>query len=270
MPHDPFWNSHQTREVAVHHRTGALVRMGRHHRGWTLADLGERLGCSVATVSRLERAGRIGDLVLTRRAAQMVGVPSSLLATSLGLAAASPTAATTVAAGPRAAEEDPMRRRTLLATAAAGPAAALLAVDDALAVPPRPTADAEPLDLALARARALYDRGSYRPLLAGLPGLLGNAHHAARSRRDPDHARLSAAYALAADRATTYAHVCGSALAGAAAARELAIVLRHQDRGEAARQLMARATVDVEAAGLRTEAQKRFRCNTRAPLPPSR
>lgn len=164
-----------------------------------------------------------------------------------------------------------MRRRTLLATATAGPAAALLAVDDALAVPPQPTGHAEPVDQALARARALYDHGSYRPLLTGLPNLLGNAHHAARTRRDLDHARLSAAYALAAavlvkvgrygparlaaDRATTYAHVSESALAGAAAARELAIVLRHQDRGEAARQLMARATADVEATGLRTEAQ---------------
>ncbi|CAM5526609.1 MULTISPECIES: helix-turn-helix domain-containing protein [Streptomyces] len=271
MAHDPFWNSHQAREATMRHRPGALVRLGRHHRGWTLAVLGEQLGCSVATVSRLERAARVGDLALVRRAAQVVGVPSFLLATSLGLAAVSPAVATTVAAGPRAAEEDPMRRRTLLATATAGPAAALLAVDDALAVPPQPTGHAEPVDQALARARALYDHGSYRPLLTGLPNLLGNAHHAARTRRDLDHARLSAAYALAAavlvkvgrygparlaaDRATTYAHVSESALAGAAAARELAIVLRHQDRGEAARQLMARATADVEATGLRTEAQ---------------
>ncbi|MEU2794262.1 hypothetical protein [Streptomyces sp. NPDC007100] len=47
-----------------------------------------------------------------------------------------------------------MRRRTLLATAAAGLAAALPAVDDALAVPPRPNADAELLDQVLTRARA--------------------------------------------------------------------------------------------------------------------
>lgn len=65
------------------------------------------------------------------------------------------------------------------------------------------------------------------------------------TRRDVDQARLSCVYALAAsvlsklvfyqhaeragDRARTWAEVSGSPLAAAAAARELAIVLRQQE-----------------------------------------
>jgi hypothetical protein len=179
-----------------------------------------------------------------------------------------------VAVGPSDAEEDPLRRRTLLTGTAAGPAtvATMLAtIDEALAVTPDPSGTAEPLDHSLLRARTLYDRGAYQDLLAALPGLLGDAHHAARSRRELDYARLSAVYGLAsatlgkvgrydrarlaADRATAYAHVSGSPLARAAAVREVAIVLRHQDQGNAARRLMATAAADIEATGLRTEAQ---------------
>lgn len=45
-----------------------------------------------------------------------------------------------------------------------------------------------------------------------------------------------------------------SPLAAAAASRELAIVLRHQDRGEETQTLMESAAARVEATGLRTEA----------------
>lgn len=164
-----------------------------------------------------------------------------------------------------------MRRRTLLAAGAAGSASLLLAVDDALAITPAPTGSAAPLDGQLAVARELFDAGRYTVLLKALPSLLGDAHEGARSRTDLAHARLSSAYSLAsqlliklghydraritADRATTYAGLSGSALVGAAAARELAIVLRHQDQKETAQQLMTTAAADVEATGLTTEAQ---------------
>ena len=164
-----------------------------------------------------------------------------------------------------------MRRRTLLtATAAAGPAALLMSLDEALAQPPSSPAGGEPLDARLVRARALYDTGAHQQLLAALPNLIADAHSAAASRDSLDQARLSTVYSLAsallvkmgsydrarltADRAHTWAEVSGSPLAAAAATRELAIVLRHQERHDAAQRLMTTAAADVEATGLRTEA----------------
>ncbi|MFF5860777.1 helix-turn-helix domain-containing protein [Streptomyces sp. NPDC012751] len=270
MPVDPLWNSKRARELAAQRQTGALIRLGREHRGWTLAALGGRLGCSPATVSRLERRGRIVDFALVQRAALEVGVPRHILATSLVPPSPTAAAATTVSASPRPAEEDLMRRRTFLtATAAAGPTALLTGLDDALANTPEP-AGAGPLDARLAAARDLYDRGAHRHLLASIPGLLADGHAAVSSRSSLDQARLSAVYSLAsavliklgtydrarltADRARTWAEASGSPLAAAAAARELAIVLRHQDQHAAAQRLMTSAATAVEATGLRTEA----------------
>ncbi|WP_443066860.1 hypothetical protein [Streptomyces sp. NBC_01261] len=59
---------------------------------------------------------------------------------------------------------------------------------------------------------------------------------------------------LTADRVRTWAEVFGSPLASAAAVRELAIVLRHQDCGEEAQCLMSAAASGVQATGLRTDA----------------
>ncbi|MFJ1673201.1 helix-turn-helix domain-containing protein [Streptomyces bottropensis] len=270
MPVDPLWNSTTTRQLAAQRRPGALIRLGRQHHCWTLTVLADRIGCSAATVSRLERRTRITDLALVHRAAREVGVPGHVLMTSLAPPPATVTTATRVTASQRDAEEDPMRRRTLLAaTAAAGPAALLTGLDDALASTPAPSG-AGPLDGRLAGARALYDRGTHARLLVALPGLIADAHQGAVSRRSLDQARLSAVYSLAsavliklgsydrarltADRARTWAEISGSPLAAAAAARELAIVLRHQDQHGAAQRLMSSTTDDLEASGLRTDA----------------
>ncbi|MGW6455524.1 transcriptional regulator, partial [Streptomyces sp. NPDC055078] len=166
-----------------------------------------------------------------------------------------------------------MRRRTLLAAAGtAVPASLLLAVDDALAGTPTPSGNTTPLGTRLARARAQFDTGQHTALLRALPGLLGDAHQqATRSRTDLDHACLSACYTVAsqvlakigrydrarltADRATTYAALSGSPLVAAAAARELSIILRHQDQPAAAQRIVLSALADVEATGLATEAQ---------------
>ncbi|MEW1546196.1 transcriptional regulator [Streptomyces tsukubensis] len=165
-----------------------------------------------------------------------------------------------------------MRRRTLLTAAGtAVPASLLLAIDDALALTPAPTGEPTPVDLRLARARHLWDTGRHTSLLAELPRLIGDAHQAARTHTAVDHARLSACYSLAtqvlgkigryerarltADRATTYADLSGSPIASAAAARELSIVLRHQDQPAAAQRLVLAALAEVEATGLTTGAQ---------------
>ncbi|MGX1975826.1 transcriptional regulator [Streptomyces kronopolitis] len=235
-----------------------------------MSALGDRLGCSAATVSRLERRSRIVDLTLVHRAALEVGVPRHILVMSLAPSPTVVSAATRVTASPRDAEEDSMRRRTLLtATAAAGPATLLMGLDEALAETPAPAGDG-PLDARLVTARDLYDKGAHTQLLASLPGLFADAHAAVASRHGLDQARLSSVYSLAsavlsklgsydrarltADRARTWAQVSGSPLAAAAAARELAIVLRHQDQNAAAQRLMYSAAADVEATGLRTDA----------------
>ncbi|MET9994211.1 helix-turn-helix transcriptional regulator [Streptomyces mutabilis] len=271
MPVDPLWNSTAARQLSEQRRPGALIRLGREHRSWTLADLGERIGCSAATVSRLERRARVIDLGLVHLAAAEVGVPRHILMTSLAPPSTPAPAGTRVTASPRDAEEDPMRRRTLLtATAAAGPAALLMGLDEALAATPTPTTGLGPLDGRLAAARELYDKGVHGRLLAVLPGLIADGHRAAASRKDLDQARLSSVYTLTssvlskigsyerarltADRARTWAEVSGSPLAAAAAARELAIVLRHQDRHGEAQRLMTSAATDVETTGLRTDA----------------
>lgn len=268
---DPLWSSAQVRTLVDRQDPGGLIRMGRTSRGWRQADLGARLGCSASTVSRMEQRGsRTADLRLLCRAAQEVGLPPQVLGAALGL---NVTQATKVAAdGPCRVKEDPMRRRTLLAAAGlVAPAQLLAGVDDALAITPDPTGSTVPIDTRLARARALFDAGRHADLLEALPGLLADAHHAARSRSDLGHARLSSCYSLAArllikigryeqarltaDRATVYAELSGSPLAAGAAARELSIVLRHQDRPDAAQRLILDATAKVEATGLTTPAQ---------------
>jgi tetratricopeptide (TPR) repeat protein len=165
-----------------------------------------------------------------------------------------------------------MRRRTLLATAGlAAPATLLTGMDDALASMPDPTGSPIPLDTRIAAARRRFGAGQNAKLVETLPGLLADAHDAARSHRELALARLSASYSLAsqvltkigrydesrqtADRAMLYADLSGSPLVTAAAARELSIVLRHQNRPVAAQRHIQDAVSKVEATGLKTDAQ---------------
>ncbi|MBX7551553.1 helix-turn-helix domain-containing protein [Streptomyces sp. tea 10] len=268
-----IWTSVEARDLVERRNPGGLIRLGRRYLGWRQGDLGARIGCSASTVSRLEASMRITDVALLRAAAAAVGLPSPVLAAACGFTATATAAPTRVAPdASRDAEEDPMRRRTLLAAAGtAVPASLLLSVDDALAGTPVPSGNPAQPDARLAHARRMFDAGQHAALLRGLPTLLGDAHHAARSRSDLDYARLSACYTLAtqvlvkigrydraritADRATTYASLSGSPLAAAAAARELSIVLRHQDQAPTAQRLILNAAAEVEATGLHTDAQ---------------
>ncbi|MCL7382532.1 helix-turn-helix transcriptional regulator [Streptomyces sp. 35G-GA-8] len=270
MRTDSLWTSSRVTAAVARQDPGALIRIARQHRGWRQADLATCVGCSTSTVSRLERHHGYADLTLLRRAAREVGVPTGVLAASLGLAGA--PAARVVADGLRRDEEDPMRRRTLLAAAGlTAPAALLVGVQDALASTPAPTGSPIPLDRRIAAARSYFDAGQHGHLLKALPGLLADSREAAQSRQDVDLARLSACYSLtaqvltkigrydqsrlSADRATIYAELSGSPLAAAAAARELSIVLRHQNQPAAAQRHILDAVSRVERTGLRTPAQ---------------
>ncbi|WP_031522033.1 helix-turn-helix domain-containing protein [Streptomyces sp. NRRL F-5123] len=262
---DPLWSSQVARQHVERRRPGGLIRLGRHQRGWRQAELGHRIGCSASTVSRLER-GPAGDLRLLQRAAREVGVPNSVLSAALGLSRA---AADTVA-GSRD-EEDLMRRRSVLAAGLVAPQL-LAGVDDALAAVPAPTAAPVVLRAQMARARSTFDSGQYTQVLKGLPGLLADAHQAARTRTEAGFGQLSTCYAfavdvltkiesygrarVAADRATVYADLSGSVVAAAEAARQTAIVLRHEGKAHAAQKLVTDAAVSVEATGLTTDTQR--------------
>ncbi|MGX2997505.1 helix-turn-helix domain-containing protein [Streptomyces sp. JNUCC 64] len=266
-----IWATREAREHVKHRSPGRLVRLGRRRLGWRQADLGVRIGCSASTVSRLEAGRHPSDIRLLTAAATAVGLPPVLLAAACGITAEAGPRPTRVAPHAPPTEEDPMHRRTLLTAAGtAVPASLLVAIDDALALTP-PGTGTMPVDQRLAQARRMWDTGRHTALLAELPGLLGDAHRAARSRTPLDHAQLSACYLLAtrilgkigryerarltADRATTYAAVAESPVASAAAARELSIVLRHQDQPAAAQRLVLAALAEVEATGLTTGSQ---------------
>ncbi|MGW0792944.1 helix-turn-helix domain-containing protein [Streptomyces sp. NPDC002911] len=266
----PLWRCPRVNSLVSARDVGGLIRLAREELGWRQADLGQRIGCSASTVSRLEQRGSRADLRLLKLASLAVGMPTNVLAETLGLTEAATTRVTAV--GPRA-EEDAMRRRTLLAAAGlAAPVGLLAGMDTALASLPDPTGSPVPLDQRLAAARTAFDAGHNDQLLQALPGLLADAHDAARRvRSDLAYARLSSAYSLAsqvlvkvgrhdqarltADRATVYAELSESPLAAAAAARELSIVLRHQEQPAAAQRHILEAVSRIEATGLKTDAQ---------------
>ncbi|MFJ1756557.1 helix-turn-helix domain-containing protein [Kitasatospora sp. NPDC088134] len=270
MATDAQWNTAQVRALVVGRDPGGLIRLGRQRLRWRQADLGARIGCSPSTVSRLEQHGHRSDVALLRRAAEAVGVPPHLLAASLGLSTAAPTR---VDPSGRRAEEDPMHRRSLLAAAGlAAPVSMIVGLNDAFAQgAARPAVPSVPLDARIAAARAHFDAGRHTQLLTALPGLLADAHRAARSREEFTLGRLSTLYVLASqvltktgnydqartttDRAMVYADLSGSAIAAAAAAREMSIILRHQGEAAAAQHHIMTAVARVEATGLKTDAQ---------------
>ncbi|MEU3874078.1 MULTISPECIES: helix-turn-helix transcriptional regulator [Streptomyces] len=269
MSTDPLWRTSEAAILIEKRQAGGLIRLGRTRRGWRQSDLGRRVGCSASTISRLERHST-GDLGLLRHVAQEVGLPTDVLAAAIGLTEA--TATTVAPSGPRRSEEDPLRRRTLLTTAGvAGTLRLLAGIDDALAAIPSSPGAAMPVPPRLTRAQALFDGGRHTELLETLPALLADAHDATRDGSPLAYATLSSCYALAsrvltkigryersrltADRALTYGDLSGSAIATAAASRELSIVLRHQDQPQAAQRLVDRALSAVEGTGLTSQAQ---------------
>ncbi|EMF02261.1 helix-turn-helix transcriptional regulator [Streptomyces mobaraensis NBRC 13819 = DSM 40847] len=269
MNTDALWRTPEAVALIGHRRAGALIRLGRVHLGWRQADLGRRVGCSASTVSRLERSGT-PDIGLLRRAAREVGLPTDVLAATVGLGPGAPT--TVAPSGQRHAEEDPLRRRSLLAAAGtAVPLQLLAGIDEALAAPPEPHSPPASVAPRLARAHGLFDAGRHAQLLEALPALLADARAATAARTEATYATLSSCYSLAsrvltkighyersritADRAITYADLSGDPIATAAASRELSIVLRHQGRPDAAQRLVDSALAAVERTGLSTRAQ---------------
>ncbi|PZT68299.1 hypothetical protein DN402_08675 [Streptomyces sp. SW4] len=70
-----IWSSREAQDLVKDQHPGGLILLGRRHRRWRHADLGDPIGCSASTVSRLEASRRVTDMELLRAAAAAVGVP---------------------------------------------------------------------------------------------------------------------------------------------------------------------------------------------------
>ncbi|WP_433353497.1 helix-turn-helix domain-containing protein [Microtetraspora malaysiensis] len=266
--HDSVWRSPQARTLITARNIGGLIKYARQIRGWRQADLGQHVGYSASTISRLEASKRAStDMAILHHVMSALDVPVEVLGELLGI--------TTVRIGTTAAqpiEDDPMRRRTFLAGIV--PLGLLASLEDALVLLPSPARSAHSREIAarLTHSRHQFDMGAMSRLVADLPDLLAVAHEATDREGTPaSTARLAACYDLAAealnkvgatrasrvtaDRAMLYARHSGSPIAHAAAARSLGIVLRHDGRHRVADQLASDALAILEATGLKTRAQ---------------
>ncbi|MDL4774240.1 MULTISPECIES: helix-turn-helix transcriptional regulator [Thermomonosporaceae] len=270
MSSEHFWQSPVVQALVDARDLGGVIRMAREHQGWRQADLGQAVGYSRSTISRLETSAATRDLVKARVVANRLEIPAEVFAQLVGIGQC--PAVTVVASVAAAPEDDPMHRRSLLAAAGlAVPMSALLQVDDALAVLPEVQGAATPQRIAslLTRARRRWDTGDLSALVRSLPELLAAAHQAAEQSDDrAGYVLVASAYDLAAealnkigmgpqsritaDRATLFAARSEDVLAQAAAARTLGVVLRHEDRPRIAEQVTLQAAERIHAAGLPT------------------
>ncbi len=217
-----IWRTPDVQAAVRSGNPGAIVRSVRRANHLTLADLAERCGYSISTLSRMERGKQhLGDVVALRRLADALLIPPVLL----GLADTPPRSVqvgrpAAIVGGilpPVEEELDPMRRRTLLAglagTAALGTSASALpptslptpAVIDPIGalehlVLSSPTAGV-PSDLSqvhsqLAAARTVFQEGRYADVAAYLCRLIPTAH---ATRHQATHNITAVADGLLAD-----------------------------------------------------------------------
>ncbi|WP_369228920.1 multiprotein-bridging factor 1 family protein [Streptomyces sp. R21] len=272
--HDPLWTSPRVRRLMAAGDAGSLVRLGREARGWRQEDLGDRVGCSASTISRLEHRAAPGDVQMLRQIADSVGMPRLVLGAVLGLL---PARTTTVTAQVRE-EDDPMRRRELLAWASTAAAASVLGsplpaaaaplsgLDDLLVFGPptlavEPTAEAAALAVQASRADVLACR--YDALARALPQRLALAQ---ASRGEPGQRASAELFAVAArlciklgddrltaitaDRAVTAAAATGAPLVLAEAHRMVSSA--HRRHGQYGRATAIAVRAADQLAGTRT------------------
>ncbi len=206
---------------------GSIVRVARHARGLTLAQLGERAGYSASQVSRFERGiAPLTDTTVLRGFAEALHLSPRVFGllpdarrydTGINNVPGEPHGPTVIPENEWEDGEDPVRRRELL-TGAAGLAAA-----GALGLPEQAGADpaaglerllygrgvaADPAPLAAVRAatvraRELFQGVRYDQLSARLPRLIATAT-ATRDHADGDdrlaaNSLLADAYTVAAN-----------------------------------------------------------------------
>ncbi|MEU8897270.1 helix-turn-helix domain-containing protein [Nocardia sp. NPDC048505] len=277
-PHEMIWHQPAVRAAISSGDSGAIVRAVRRARHLTLADLAQRMTYSISTLSRLERGRQpLADVRMLRALAQALSIPAPLLGLSDTTATAGHTSGSGAMVAMKPAseqEDDPMRRRTALtgltglagavilgnASAHSREAELLDPLERALLLGAR---DGRPISRAhlseeLHTVRALFDLGRYADVSARLPQLLAHAtasrEHSHTDGLPATNALLSQTYTLtsrlmvklgadqlawtSADRAVSTAEASGDLLAGAAARRVWAIVLRRAGHTDTAQQLV--------------------------------
>ncbi|GGU39851.1 helix-turn-helix domain-containing protein [Lentzea flava] len=274
-PTRAIWETNEVRVAIESGDLGAVVRAVRRAIPLTLADLSERCGYSVSTLSRMERGKQpLRDVQVLRCLAKALQIPPHLLGlsdtTSRSVHAPRPVARVNVILAPDE-ETDPMRRRTLLAglTSLAGTAvlgAGSPAVADPVSTLERalldpPVTGANPVTIPQLRhqveaARSVFQLGRYTEAATRLPALLSTTM-ATRAENDDVAAAnglLADLYTLAselmvkldreqlawttADRAMQAAHDSDDLIAQASAHRAWAIVLRRTGHADAAQRLI--------------------------------
>jgi len=226
--------------VAHHTDFGQTIREYRNRAGYKQAELGERLGCSASTVSRLESGGaQHADVGTLQQIADVLRIPPE----KLGLAARSAhgTAHPAGMVGPTTRGED-MRRRTLLGGALGLTATGALVGPRLMAAVLHPTGDLPAAETAaqLRRVRTAFAAGRYGDAAQLLPPVISTAQHAPRLTAALVHGYALASEiavktnendlaSVAADRALAVAHRDGDPVLVAIAAQRVAIALRRDD-----------------------------------------
>ncbi|MFD9816978.1 helix-turn-helix domain-containing protein [Streptomyces sp. NPDC059080] len=169
----PIWRSAAMRDARARSDVGAIVRLARRAADITLAEVGERVGYTAASLSRMERGKQpMRDVLLLQQLAACLDIPPQLLGLAPQRRAATPDHPGTTRVAPQAlfGEEgdDPVRRRELLATLAAATAGTVLG----------PSADAHAV---------------VKPNLSGLEDMLLHRSHGQVLTRDPTPAAVTAA-----------------------------------------------------------------------------
>ncbi|WP_219471904.1 helix-turn-helix domain-containing protein [Nonomuraea rhizosphaerae] len=202
-----------------------MVRLARHACGWTQHQLGERIGYSAATISRLETGRQIlHDIATLRLLSRELRIPPAWLGLSALPDGDTPTpkpppvVEPPVRVGADEAGEDAVERRRFLTLAsitgtalfAAEPADAATVIHRLEQVLTGPGLDSVPtvaavddLRRALTSAKTIFDACHYGHLSAGLPRIIAAAQHSADQTdgrcREQLLALLTDAYALASE-----------------------------------------------------------------------
>jgi transcriptional regulator with XRE-family HTH domain len=76
----PIWHSTPMHDALARHDVGCVVRLARRAADVTLTDLGQAVGYTAASLSRMERGRQpMRDVVLLQRIAEVLEIPPHLL-----------------------------------------------------------------------------------------------------------------------------------------------------------------------------------------------
>lgn len=140
----PIWRSAAMHDALARRDAGAITRLARRAADITLAELGQQVGYTAASLSRMERGKQpMRDVLLLQNLAACLGIPPHLLglAPHHQRAASDRSGAARVGTQTLFSEEgdDPVRRRELLTTLTGATTSAVLGPPAAAHTPAQPS-----------------------------------------------------------------------------------------------------------------------------------